>query len=72
MAAMGRIPDRLKDPNRLKENEFNLRVISHDYIVPVLFLGICLNFHFFSGRLSAPKLWFSLCWCAVAKALTEP
>lgn len=35
MAAMGRIPD------RLKENDFKLMIVSHDYIVPLLFRGMC-------------------------------
>ena len=38
----------------------------------VLFLGICLDFHYFSTGVVFPKFGFDFSWGAVAQALVEP
>ena len=38
----------------------------------VLFLGLCLNFHYFSTGVVFPKLGFDFSRRAVAQALVEP
>ena len=38
----------------------------------VLFLGICLDFHYFLGRVGFPKLCLNLSWRAIAETLVKP
>ena len=44
----------------------------HVEVPRVLFLGLCLNFHYFSTGVVFPKLGFDFSRRAVAQALVEP
>lgn len=58
--------------NQRKEHTVSELLCAHSEVSRVLFLGLCLDFHYFSTGVVFPKFGFDFSRRAVAQALVEP